>query len=114
MNTLELAHTIVNALEDKKGENIILMDLEKIATFTGYFVICSGTSDRMLNGLADGVVEKVRETYGIKAIPQGQASSGWVVVDYGSVIVHCFAPETRDFYKLEELWREGKILLRLQ
>jgi len=114
LKTLELAHTIVDALEDTKGENIILMDIEKIATFTGYFVICNGTSDRMLNALADSVVDKVRETYGIKGNPQGHASSGWVLVDFGSVIVHCFAPETREFYKLEELWKEGKILLRLQ
>lgn len=114
MNPLDLAHTIVSALEDKKGENIILMDLDKIATFTSYFVICSGTSDRMLDALADGVVEKVRETLGIKANPQGLSSSGWVIVDYGSVIVHCFAPEMREYYHLEELWREGKILLHLQ
>jgi ribosome-associated protein len=114
LNTLEIAHTIVEALEDKKGENIILMDLEKVAMFTGYFVIATGTSDRMLDALADGVIEEVHEKYGIKGKPQGQSSSGWVVVDYGSVIVHCFAQETRDFYKLEELWKEGKILLRLQ
>lgn len=114
MNPLELAHVIVEALEDKKGENIILMDLEKIAMFTGYFVICSGTSDRMLDALAAGVIEHVREKGGIKGLAQGQPSSGWVLVDFGSVIVHCFAPETRDFYKLEELWKEGKILLRLQ
>jgi ribosome-associated protein len=114
LNTIELAHAIVDALEDKKAENIVLMDLEKVAMFTSYFVICSGTSDRMLSALADGVVDKVRETYGIKVQPQGQSSSGWVLVDFGSVIVHCFAPETRDFYKLEELWREGKVLLRVQ
>ena len=114
MNTLELAHTIVEALEDKKGENIILMDLEKVAMFTGYFVIATGTSDRMLDALADGVIDEVREKYGIKGRPQGQSASGWVLVDFGSVIVHCFAQETRDFYKLEELWKEGKILLRLQ
>jgi ribosome-associated protein len=114
LNSLELAHTIVAALEDKKGENIILMDLEKISMFTSYFVICTGTSDRMLDALADATIDKVRLTYGIKGIPQGLSASGWVLVDFGSVIVHCFAPETRDFYKLEELWREGKILLRLQ
>jgi ribosome-associated protein len=114
LNTLELAHTIVEALEDKKGENIILMDLEKISMFTSYFVICTGTSDRMLDALADAVVDKIRLTYSIKGKPQGLAASGWVLVDFGSVIVHCFAPETRDFYKLEELWHEGKVLLRLQ
>jgi len=114
LNTIELAHTIVEALEDKKAENIVLMDLEKVAMFTGYFVICTGTSDRMLDALAEGVIQSVREKYGIRGLPQGQAASGWVLVDFGSVIVHCFAQETRDFYKLEELWKEGKILLRLQ
>jgi ribosome-associated protein len=114
LTPLELAHTIVEALEDKKGENIILMDLEKIAMFTGYFVICSGTSDRMLDALAEGVIDSVRETYNIKVNPQGASSSGWVLVDFGSVVVHCFAPETRDYFKLEELWKEGRVLLRLQ
>ena len=114
MNTLELAHVIVEALEDKKGENIVLMDLQNVAMFTDYFVICTGTSDRMLDALADSVIEKAREATNLKGRPQGQSASGWVVVDFGSVIVHCFAPETRDFYKLEELWREGKVLLRLQ
>ena len=114
MNTLELAHTIVEALEDKKGENIVLMDLQNIAMFTDYFVICSGTSDRMLDALADAVIEKIHDAANIKGRAQGQSASGWVLVDFGSVIVHCFAPETRDFYKLEELWKEGKVLLRLQ
>lgn len=114
MNTLELAHTVVEALEEKKGENIVLMDLQNIATFTDYFVICTGTSDRMLDALADAVIAKTHEVLKVKGHAQGNPASGWVVVDFGSVIVHCFAPETRDFYKLEELWKEGKILLRLQ
>jgi ribosome-associated protein len=114
LNPLELAHIIVEALEDKKGENIVLMDIEKVSMFTGYFVICTGTSDRMLDALADGVIQQVKEKYSVKGLAQGQSASGWVLVDFGSVIVHCFAQETRDFYKLEELWKEGKILLRLQ
>jgi ribosome-associated protein len=90
------------------------MDLQKVASFTDYFVICSGTSDRMLDALADGVLDKARETHKSKGRAEGHAAAGWVVVDFGSVIVHLFAPETRDFYKLEELWKEGKVLLRLQ
>ena len=90
------------------------MDLQKIANFTDYFVVCTGTSDRMLNGLADGVTDTIREKYKVKGRTEGQSAGGWVVVDFGSVMVHLFAPETRDFYKLEELWKEGKVLLRLQ
>ena len=109
-----MAHTVIDALEEKKGEKILLMDLQKISDFTDYFVICTGTSDRMLNALADGVVEKVRETHKVKGRIEGRPAAGWIIVDFGSLIVHVFAPETRDFYKLEELWKEGKVLLRLQ
>lgn len=90
------------------------MDLQNVAMFTDYFVICTGTSDRMLDALSDGVVEEVRKTHKVKGRSEGRSSAGWVIVDFGSVIVHVFAPETRDFYKLEELWKEGKVLLRLQ
>jgi ribosome-associated protein len=114
LNPLELAHSIVEALEDTKGENIVLIDLQSIALFTSYFVICTGTSDRMLDALAEHTVEKTKDALTAKGRIYGQSSSGWVVVDFGSVIVHCFAPETREFYKLEELWKEGKVLLRLQ
>lgn len=114
MKPLELAHTIVDALEEKKGENIILLDLQKVAMFTDFFVICSGTSDRMLDALADGAENAAREKHAVKGHREGQPASGWVVVDFGQVIVHLFAPEVRDYYKLEDLWREGKILLRLQ
>jgi ribosome-associated protein len=114
LNPLELAHTVVDALEQKKGEDILLLDLQKVAMFTDYFVICSGTSDRMLDALAKGVEETVQEKHNIKGRAQGQSSGGWVIVDFGYVIVHLFAPETRDYYSLEELWKEGKVLLRLQ
>jgi ribosome-associated protein len=110
----QLAQEIVEILEDMKGENIVLIDLEKIAMFTSYFVICSGTSDRMLSALAGAVVDRIHDHHDLKAKPQGDPSSGWVVVDYGGVIVHCFGPETREFYKLEELWKEGKVLVRIQ
>lgn len=90
------------------------MDLQPVEGFTDYFVICTGTSDRMLDALADGILDKVRETHKIKGRSEGRPSAGWVVVDFGPVIAHLFAPETRDFYKLEDLWKEGKVLLRLQ
>lgn len=114
LNPLEIAHTVVDALEEKKGENILLLDLQKVAMFTEYFIICTGTSDRMLDALADSVEEKVRIKHQFKGRKEGQAASGWVIVDFGSVLVHLFAQEVRDYYKLEELWREGKVLLRLQ
>jgi len=114
LDPLKLAHTIVDALEEKKGEKIILLDIQKVASFTDYFVICTGTSDRMLDALAKGVEERVRAEHHKKGRKEGAGVAGWEVIDFGSVIVHLFAPEQRNFYKLEELWNEGKVLLRLQ
>ena len=104
----------MNALEDKKGEDIVLLDLKELGIFTDYFVLCTGTSDRMLNALADGVVEDVHKKNRRKGRKEGLARDGWLVVDYGEVVVHLFSPDQRDYYSLEELWDEGKVLLRLQ
>jgi ribosome-associated protein len=77
-------------------------------------VICSGTSDRMLNALADAVSEETRLKHNKKGRLEGSPDGGWLVLDYGSVVVHIFAPEVREYYQLEELWSEGKVLLKLQ
>ena len=68
----------------------------------------------MLNALADGVNEKTLAEYKKKAHIEGNADSGWLVLDYGDVVVHLFDEELRSYYKLEDLWKEGKVLLRVQ
>jgi ribosome-associated protein len=75
---LDLVHTIVDALEAKKGEKILLLDLQKAAAFTDYFVICTGTSDRMLDALADGVLEDVSKKLQLKGRRDGPALAGWL------------------------------------
>ncbi len=105
---------MIAALEDKKGEDILLLDIKDIASFTDYFVLCTGTSDRMLDALAEAALETVRAHHRKKARKQGQARDGWVVVDYGDVVVHLFSPDQRKYYDLEELWGDGKVLLRVQ
>ena len=101
-------------MEEKKGEDIILIDIHELADFTDYFVICSGTSDRMLKALADDVKDYLRDQHKLRGRVEGIPQDGWVLVDYGDVILHLFSPDRRDYYRLEELWGEGKILLRLQ
>ena len=91
-----------------------MLDLKDIASFTDYFVICNGTTDRMLNALADAVVDDMREQHKEKGRVEGEARGGWLIVDYGDVVLHLFSPDQRDYYKLEELWNEGKVLLRVQ
>lgn len=111
---MELARSIVNSLEEKKGEDIMLMDIRGLAVFADFFVICSGTSDRMLQALAEAVREHAHQAYGLKVLTEGKAQDGWMLVDLGDVIVHLFSPDRRNYYRLEELWSQGKILLRLQ
>ena len=109
-----MARAIVDALEDKKGEDILLIDIKEVASFTDYFVICTGTSDRMLDALAKSVQEAIREKHKRKGRIEGQPRDGWMVVDFGDVVVHLLSPDQRDYYRLEELWQEGKVLVRVQ
>lgn len=110
----EIAQTIINSLEEKKGENILLLDINSISSFADYFIICTGTSDRMLDALADSVVLSVNKKHSIKGHIEGTSQSGWVLIDFGSTLVHLFSPLQRDYYQLEKLWQEGKIILHVQ
>ncbi len=91
-----------------------MLDIRELADFAEYFIISSGTSDRMLNALADEVLEMARETYKLKGRVEGRSEEGWILIDYGDVVVHLFSPDRREYYRLEELWAKGKVLLRLQ
>lgn len=101
-------------MEEKKGEDILLLELKDIASFTDYFVICNGTTDRMLNALADTVMDDIRNGHKKKGRKEGMAHDGWLILDYGDVILHLFSPDQRSYYQLEELWHKGKVLLKVQ
>jgi ribosome-associated protein len=101
-------------LENKKGEDIVLIDLQDIAIFADYFVIRSGTPYRMIQAWVDSAIDQVKKEYKINARVEGQAEDGWMLVDYGDIILHIFSPQRRDYYQLEELWSEGKVLLHVQ
>ncbi|NIS79383.1 MAG: ribosome silencing factor [Anaerolineales bacterium] len=112
---LEIAHTIVESLEEKKGEDILLLDLIGICSFTDYFVVCTAGSERTLKALAEGARLQVKEKHSQVTITvEGDAESGWILIDYGDVILHLFSTALREYYQLEELWREGQILLHIQ
>ncbi|HUR15780.1 MAG TPA: ribosome silencing factor [Candidatus Limnocylindrales bacterium] len=111
---LELARRIVDLASDKKASDIVLLEVGAITTLADYFVICSAQSERQLGAIADGIVAGLRDE-GTKPIGrEGAANAHWLLVDYGSVIVHVMAPLERDFYQLERLWADAPLLLRLQ
>jgi len=113
-SALEIARRVVELAEDKKAADIVLLDLTNLTTLADHFVICSGGSERQLDAIADGIVSGLRSE-GIRPIGrEGLAASHWVLVDFGTVIVHVFTPPERDFYQLEKHWSEAKTILRVQ
>ena len=113
MPPLDLARRIVELAEDKKAADIVLLDLTGLTTVADYFVIASGGSERQLDAIADGIVSGMRDEKIHAFGREGTAASHWVLVDFGSVIVHIFTPPERDYYQLERHWSEAKTILRV-
>lgn len=90
------------------------MDIREVASFTDYFIICSGTSDRMLSSLVEAVLKTAKRYIKTISKPEGEPSGGWMVVDLGDIVLHIFSPDQREYYQLEKLWDRGKILVRVQ
>ena len=98
---------------DKKGSDIVLLRTAELTTMADYFVIASGRSDRQVQALSQSIVEQLRED-GVRPLGvEGQSSARWVLIDYGSVIVHLFAPEEREYYGLERLWNKAAQVVRV-
>ena len=112
---LELARDIVDVLDEHKGEDILLLDLHGICSFADYFVLCTGASERTLRALAEEVLRRMKRGRRLVARGrEGQAESGWILLDFGDVIVHLFSQELRRYYRLEDVWRTGRVVLRVQ
>lgn len=111
---LDLARRVVELAEDKKAADMVVLELAPLTTLADYFVICSGGSERQLDAIADGIVEGLRPEKIRPIGREGTAASHWVLLDFGSVIVHIFTPPERDYYGLEKHWSEAKTILRVQ
>jgi ribosome-associated protein len=103
--------TVVDAIEDRKGAKVMVLDLRGLTGATDYFVIASGTSDAHVRGIADGVMDAMdangQGTHHVEGLSHGR----WVLLDFVDVVVHLFHPETRAFYQLERLWQDAPVLL---
>jgi ribosome-associated protein len=86
----------------------VVLDLREIATFTDYFVIASGTNERQVQAISDGVVDTLKKTGTPAARVEGYKTAEWILLDYGDFVVHVFDDKARKFYDLERLWRESK------
>lgn len=105
---------MVDAIADKKGEDILLLDIHDISILADYFVIGSANSERQAKAIVEGVKQAIKQTFDVRPLRvEGEADVGWVLMDYGSIVVHVFTPEVRAYYDLEELWREGQVVVRM-
>lgn len=105
----ELKDFIIEQIKEKKGENIVVMDLRKVTSITDYFIICTGNVEQHIKAIKDNIIEKLEEK-GIKYWHiEGELANTWVLIDYVDVVVHIFHPLARDYYKLEKLWADAKI-----
>jgi ribosome-associated protein len=101
-------------LEDRKAEDIVLLDVREVTLLADYFIICSGTSERQIRALSNDVSRQLKSEVGRPLSVEGEAGGGWVLIDYGEVIIHVFAPQTRKLYDLEGFWQEAKTVVRIQ
>ncbi|OGO44127.1 MAG: ribosome silencing factor [Chloroflexi bacterium RBG_16_60_22] len=114
MEGIELARKAVEVASDKQAGNIVLLDVRGICSFTDFFVICAGESQRQVRTIYDEIMRDLKKEGIAPHHHEGALDSGWLLLDYGDVIVHIFGAAERDYYRLDELWHEAMTVLRIQ
>lgn len=104
MNSDELTHLVIGALEDVKARNIVKLDVRDMTTVTDYMIVASGTSSRHVKALVDNVAEKAKEAGHRPIGVEGEDGGEWVLLDLQDALVHVMLPKVREFYNLEKLW----------
>ena len=109
-----MARRVVEAASDKQAADIVLLDARGVCSFADYFVMCSGDSDRQIKAIYDEVGHTLKREGILPHHHEGTLDSGWLLLDYGDVIVHIFAPFEREYYQLDKLWSEAVPVVRIQ
>jgi len=108
-----VADIVVQAAGDKKAEDILVLNVSELTTIADLFVICTGRVERQVQAIADAVREKTEEAGRRSFGVEGYAAGRWVLIDLGDVVVHAFVPEERHLYRLERLWGDAPVVLRI-
>lgn len=110
MTSKEMTKLAINALEDKKAEDIRIIDISEVSVLADYFIIASGSNRSQVQALSDNVEETLgRAGTSVKQV-EGYDTANWILLDFGDIIVHVFDNENRLFYDLERIWRDGKLI----
>ncbi len=108
ISSKDAALVAARAADEKKATDIVIQDVSELLKVTDYFVICTAANNRRVDAVAEEIEDKLREECGMKPFNrEGLDESTWVLLDYGSIVVHIFQPQQRDFYRLEQLWEQA-------
>lgn len=111
----DLAHLIVEKLEEHQAVDIVLLDLRELTPLADYFIVCTAESERQTRSLQEIVLEELKKERAVRPLStEGEPASGWVLLDYNSVVVHVFSKDARAYYRLEELWRAAPVVLKIK
>ncbi|MCI1985795.1 MAG: ribosome silencing factor [Lactobacillus sp.] len=110
MEAKQLLETIVKAADDKRAEDIVVLDMQGVSLLADYFVIMNGNSERQVQALVNAIEDQVEAEGGNQPRIEGQKGSKWMLMDFHDVVVHVFVPEEREFYNLEKLWSEAPLV----
>jgi ribosome-associated protein len=114
LDPAQLARAAADAASDKKASDVLLLDIREVTTVADYFVICSGNNPRQIQTIADTIDEELGKQGAALLHREGTAETGWILLDFGDVIVHIFGPKEREYYRIERLWSEAKTVVYLQ
>ncbi|MBI4238482.1 MAG: ribosome silencing factor [Deltaproteobacteria bacterium] len=101
---------IAGVVEEMKGEALTILDLRSLTSFTDFFLLCSGTSDRHVQSIGETIVTRLK-SHGIMPLGvEGHDSAQWILIDYGAIVVHVFYPAAREFYQIEKFWADAPVI----
>ncbi|HSJ57214.1 MAG TPA: ribosome silencing factor [Anaerolineae bacterium] len=113
MEPIELVHVITDAISERLGSHIAVLDMNEVSLLADYFILCNAESTPQFRAILDEVVDQTRAAGERPLHTEGAPESGWVLVDYGAVVLHIFDPELRAYYDLEGLWKKARLVVQI-
>ena len=114
LEPIEYARKAVDVASEMQAEDILMLDVSDVSSFADYFVIMSADNRRQMEALADDLAQTLKQAGASLHHREGTADSGWVLLDFGDVLLHVFATEARGFYRMDQLWSKGRTVVRIQ
>ncbi|MCR5431235.1 MAG: ribosome silencing factor [Lachnospiraceae bacterium] len=108
MESYDLLKVIKKAIDDKKGEDIKILNIEKLSVICDYFVITHGYNQPQVEAITDSIIDELGKIGVLPKRIEGQKNSGWILIDYGDIVVHVFMNDQRSFYELERIWKDAE------